>query len=282
MPFANIEGIKIHYETMGSGPPLLMLAPGGFDASMERWRLNGVWKDLQPLDTLTRDFKLIAYDRRELGESGGRVEPLTGELYAREAVALLDQLAIDKAFLLGGCIGCTLALAIAAYSPERCRGLLLHWPVGGFRWMQKGLTAFNGHIIYTRQHGLAGAAERAKQTKSFWRGEPDGGPWSWPIASDPAFAQAFVHQHLERYIKIVEQSRDKLFNDTMPPGATGEQLMAMNVPAFIMPGDDASHSTSSAHALRELMPQVKLSPLMPPQQNAETVGLWIRESAAAA
>lgn len=281
MPFANLDGIKIHYEAMGSGPPLLMLAPGGFDASIERWRLNGVWKELQPLDALARDFRLIAYDRRELGESGGRIEPLTWEIYAREAKALLDHLSIDKALLLGGCIGCALGVAIAAHFPERCRGLLLHWPVGGFRWMRKGLTAFNGHIAFTRQHGLAAAAERAKTTKSFWRGEPEGGPWSWSIATDSAFAASYVRQDLKRYIQIVEQSRDNLFNDTMPSGATGEQLTAINVPAFIMSGDDPSHSASSAVVLRELLPRAKLSPLMPPQQNASTVEQWIRESAAA-
>ncbi|OGA55986.1 MAG: hypothetical protein A3F74_27875 [Betaproteobacteria bacterium RIFCSPLOWO2_12_FULL_62_58] len=55
--------------------------------------------------------------------------------------------------------------------------------------------------------------------------------------------------------------------------------MAMSVPAFVMSGDDASHATSCAHALRELMPQSKLSPLMPPQQNVSTVRDWIYQSA---
>ena len=282
MPFANLEGIRIRYEVIGSGPPLLMLAPGGFDATISRWRLNGVWKDLQPLETLTREFRLIAYDRREIGESGGRIEPLTWEVYAREAVALLDHLAIDQALLMGGCMGCAVALAVGARFPNRCRALLMHFPVGGYRWMHKGLSAFNDHIAFTRQHGLAATVERAKKTQSFWRGEPEGGPWSGVIASDPAFAQSFVRQDLTRYLEIVAQSRDNLFSDTMPSGATGEQLMAMKIPAFIMPGDDPAHSYSSAQALRELMPQVTLSPLMPPQQNAATVGEWIRDSVTAA
>lgn len=55
-----------------------------------------------------------------------------------------------------------------------------------------------------------------------------------------------------------------------------------NGPPLIMSGDDASHSTSSAHALRELVPGSVLSPLMPPQQNAATVTAWIRDSVAAA
>ena len=55
-----------------------------------------------------------------------------------------------------------------------------------------------------------------------------------------------------------------------------------NAPPFIMSGDDASHSSSSAHALRELIPGSALSPLMPPQQNAASVTAWIRESVATA
>ena len=36
MPFAEINGINMHYETHGSGPPLLMMAPGGFDSTIEK------------------------------------------------------------------------------------------------------------------------------------------------------------------------------------------------------------------------------------------------------
>ncbi len=69
--------------------------------------------------------------------------------------------------------------------------------------------------------------------------------------------------------------------DTTPSGANSEELIAMNIPAHIMAGDDASHATSAAHALRELMPKATLSPLMPPQQTPQAVGQWIRESARA-
>ena len=280
MSYATIDGIKVHYEVNGSGPPLLLLAPGGFDAEIGRWRMNGVWQDLQPLDTLPRDYTVIAYDRREIGESGGRVEPLSWELYAREAIGLLDHLKIEKAFMLGGCIGCALQLAIGARFPQRCQALLMHFPVGGYRWMRKGIDAFNGHIQYVRRHGLADVAEQAKKEKSFWRGNPAGGPWAWLISADAEFAATFVKQDVESYVRIVEQSRDSLFNDTMPSGASGEELIAMKIPAFIMPGDDPAHSYSGAQALRELMPQVKLSPLMPPQQNAQNVGQWIRDATA--
>jgi hypothetical protein len=100
------------------------------------------------------------------------------------------------------------------------------------------------------------------------------------IANDPEFAAAFARQDRDRYLQIVLQGRDNLFDDTMPSGATAEQLLAMTAPAFIMPGDDASHSTSCAHALRELIPHASISALMPPAQNAAAVAQWLRESVA--
>jgi pimeloyl-ACP methyl ester carboxylesterase len=280
MPIATIGGIKTHYEVKGDGTPLLMLAPGGFDSSISRWRVSGVWKDLQPLDTLAREARLIAYDRREAGDSGGRIEPFNWSVYVRHAIALLDHLGIRDACMLGGCMGCSVALAIAAQCPERCRGLLLHWPVGGFRWMNKGRTNFNRHIDYAREHGLRGVAARAAQSKLFW-GDPEAGPWASVIAADEAFAAAYADQDLGRYLAMICQSRDNLFNDVMPSGASGDEMTAMKTPVFIMAGDDPSHSASSAHALRELIPGAKLSPLMPPQQNAQTVARWVRDGLAA-
>lgn len=280
MAFADIDGIRTQYEVAGEGPPLLMLAPAGFDSSMSRWRLNGVWKDMQPLDTLRKDFTLIAYDRREAGESGGRIEPLTWDCYARHGIALLDHLKIDRAFVIGGCMGVSVALAIGARYPQRVRGLLLHWPVGGYRWMIKARSNFDKHLAYLKVHGFAGVAARAKQSGLFWN-DPEAGPWSAPIKFDAAFAASYLKQDVEAYRALVAQSRDNLFSDVMPSGATGEQLLAMNLPAFIMSGDDASHSNSSAHALRELMPNAQLSLLMPPAQNAAAVTAWLRAATAA-
>ena len=279
MPFANIEGIHTRYEVRGDGPPLLLLAPVGFDDSISRRWADRVWRGFRPLDELVADFRLIVYDRRETGGSGGRIEPLTWSLFARHAKGLLDHLRIEDAFLLGGCFGSSVALALGAHYPERCRALLLHWPVGGFHWLNRGRACCDRHIAFAREHGLKGVAARARQSGFFWS-DPESGPWSSVIASDRAFAESFVRQDLDHYLQVVTQCRDNLFSNTLPSGATGEQLTAINVPAFIMPGDDALHTTSCAQVLRELMPQAKLSPLRLSQQNATTIANWIYESAA--
>jgi len=75
MPTANIDGIPTRYEIVGSGPPLLMYAPGGFNAVVEAWSTLGVYQKIKLLDHLPAHFTCILFDRRECGQSGGRVEP---------------------------------------------------------------------------------------------------------------------------------------------------------------------------------------------------------------
>lgn len=82
MPTAVIDGIPTRYETAGSGPPLLMFSPGGFDSSLEGWRTVGVYRRLRLLDRLTERYTCITFDRRESGRSGGRIERLSWAAYA--------------------------------------------------------------------------------------------------------------------------------------------------------------------------------------------------------
>ena len=57
----------------------------------------------------------------------------------------------------------------------------------------------------------------------------------------------------------------------MPSGASGEQLLNIKLPALILPGADASHPTSSAWAMKELMPNAEFWNVLPPHQNDENV-----------
>ena len=74
MPFITIDGINTRYEVIGAGPPLLMFTPGGFDATLEKWSSLGVYAKTKPLDHLAKKYRCIIFDRRECGQSGGRVE----------------------------------------------------------------------------------------------------------------------------------------------------------------------------------------------------------------
>jgi len=276
MATATIDGLKVEYSTRGSGPALLMLAPGGFDASMDKWQTGSAWKGMNALDALARAFTVVVYDRRESGVSGGRVERLSWALYADQARHLLDHLGIRRAFVMGGCMGCSVATAFAARHPEATHALVLHWPVGGYRWKLNGVDRFARHARFAREQGLAGVVKRAHEGRSFWA-DPEAGPWASVIVSDRAFADTFAAQDLDRYVGLVAASGRALFDRDMPPGAEPEELMAMRVPALIVAGDDPAHATSGAHYLRELLPQPELWPVMPPEQTTERVVARIAE-----
>ncbi|MEX0801870.1 MAG: alpha/beta hydrolase [Candidatus Binatia bacterium] len=270
MSTATIDGLEIYYQTYGSGAPLLMFAPGGFDATIEKWQTASAWTGIDALSALAAEYTVIAYDRRESGESGGRVERLGWDTYTRQGKALLDHLKIDSAFVLGGCMGCSVALAFAVDYPEATRGLLLHWPVGGFRWKTNGLDRFRHHYDFAKTHGLSGIVERARTGKSFWM-DPEAGPWASVIARDNGFAERFVRHDLDRYLGIIATSGRTLFDRDTATGASPEEVMGIHAPALIIPGDDASHATSGAHYLRELLPKAAFWNVMPPEQTTGKV-----------
>ncbi len=270
MPAAIVDGVETYYETHGSGAPLLMFAPGGFDATIDKWREARSWKEINAIEVLAESHTLIVYDRRESGRSGGRVEKLGWAAYADQAQALLHYLKFDSAHVVGACMGCSVALAFAVRYPQSTRALVLHWPVGGYRWKASGLERFQRHYDFAKANGLRGVVERALSGKSFWV-EAEAGPWASVIQRDPRFAAEFVNQDLDRYLGIVATSARGLFDRDTAPGAEPEEITGIKVPALVIPGDDPSHATSAAHYLRECLPQADFWNVMPPAQTTLNV-----------
>jgi hypothetical protein len=56
MPTVVVDGIATRYEVTGSGPPLLMYAPGGFNAVAEAWSTLGIYQKIKLLDHLPAHF----------------------------------------------------------------------------------------------------------------------------------------------------------------------------------------------------------------------------------
>jgi hypothetical protein len=138
--------------------------------------------------------------------------------------------------------------------------------VGGYRWMMKGRTFFARHLDFVRANGLSAVAQRARQGENFWL-DPEIGPWGSPAAVYPEFGARLAAFDLNEYVKAAERSRDALFNDTMPSGASGAELMKIETPSFILPGNDSSHAYSASVALKELMPNAELWDALPAKQN---------------
>jgi pimeloyl-ACP methyl ester carboxylesterase len=270
MPFTTIDGIATRYEVVGSGPPLLMFSPGGFDATLEKWTTLGAYARTKPMDHLPKKYTCIVFDRRECGLSGGRVERLTWGHYVAQGHGLLKHLGIERAHLMGGCMGCSPVIAYAAAYPKSVMSMILWWPVGGARYRIKGQQRFAEHLAFVQQNGLgAVVALVAKEGKAFGA-DPRGGPWASVLKRDPEFAAAYAKQDLEAYKLVVAgMSRCLLDRDTAP-GAEPEDLMQLRIPALVVPGRDESHATSAARYLEECIPGAQYWDAPPDAQTEET------------
>jgi len=247
------------------------MSPGGFDATIDKWRTQGIYARLKLLDHLPRRYTCIVYDRRESGESGGRVEPITWAHYVAQAEGLLDALKIDRAHIMGACMGCSPALAFGVMHPERTSSLVLYWPVGGAHYRITGHTRVAEHLAYVRQHGLHGVVSLVATEGKTYNQDPRGGFWASVIRRDPVFATDFMRLDVEHYMQLVIATRDTLFDRDTSPGAEPEDLFRVNRHALIVPGRDKSHATSAARYLEECLPQSEYWDVAVDDQTEQTV-----------
>jgi len=271
MPIAIIDGIQTRYDLIGSGPPLLMMSPGGFDATIEKWRTQGVYPRLKLLDHLPRHYTCIVYDRRESGESGGRVEQITWAHYVAQAKGLLDHLRIARAHIMGACMGCSPAMAFGVAHPEATTSMVLYWPVGGAHYRINGHARVAEHLAYVDQHGLHGVVSLVTAEGKTYNQDPRGGFWAAVIQRDPVFATDYMRHNLVAYKKMVIATRDTLFDRDTSPGAEPEELFGVDIPALIVPGRDKSHATSAARYLEECLPRAEYWDIAVDDQTEETV-----------
>jgi len=255
MPTVAIDGIDTRYEVIGSGPPLLMYAPGGFNATIEGWSTLGSYARIKLLDHLPQHFSCILFDRRECGQSGGRVEAVTWEHFVAQGKGLLDHLGIPRAHLIGGCMGCSPVAAFAVAHPQMVMSMVLYWPVGGAKYRISSHQRFAEHLRFVASDGLDGVVALIEKDGKPFGADPRGGPWASVIKRDRAFAAAFARQDRAQYAAICEAMCRALFDRDTAPGAEPEQLMRSEIPALVVPGHDAAHATSAARYLEECLPR---------------------------
>ncbi len=269
MPIVDIDGIATRFEVIGNGPPLLMFSPGGFNATIEQWSSLGIYARTKPLDHLTKQYTCILFDRRETGQSGGRVERVTWADYVAQGKGLLDHLGIRQAHLMGGCMGCSPVMAFAVAHPEMVLSMVLYWPVGGARYRLTGHQRFAEHLAYVHQHGLEQVVALVQKERKPFGADPRGGPWASVLLHDAEFTARYVKQNVEQYKLVVASMARTLIDRDTAPGAEPEDLMQLDIPALIVPGKDASHATSAARYLEECLPRAEYWDVAPADQNEE-------------
>ena len=269
MPTALCDGIVTRYEVEGDGPPILMFSPGGFNAAIENWRAFSIYKRLGLVEHLSQSFRCIAFDKRESGQSGGRVERLSWDRYAAQGIDLLDALEIEQAHLMGGCIGCSIAVNAAFDHPDRVLSLVLYSPAGGASYLATQHARFDEHVAFVDEAGLAAVVELARTSAATFAQDPRVGPWVSVLRNDAAFAERYASYAVEEYRTIVRESATGLFDRDTVPGAAADRLRELAIPALVVPGNDANHATSAARYLAEQLPHAEYWDVLPEEQTSE-------------
>ena len=142
MPIFKRGEVSLYFEEFGSGYPILLFAPGGMRSAIEFWHQS----PFDPTVELAKDFRVIAMDQRNAGQSRALITASDGwETYAADHVALLDHLGITSTHAMGGCIGGSYSLGLIKAIPDRVSAAVLQQPIGlAPHNREKFLEMFNG------------------------------------------------------------------------------------------------------------------------------------------
>jgi pimeloyl-ACP methyl ester carboxylesterase len=151
VPYVNNQGVKIHYEVEGQGPPLVLMT--GLAGTLQDWRFFGYSQ------VLSKDYQLILIDPRGRGASDKPHDAAAYDLklMVEDVVAILDDLKIKKARYFGYSWGGMIGWRIPIYAPERFLSLIL----GGSRYPLQGREEMDSNVATTIQAGLQMAFKEA-------------------------------------------------------------------------------------------------------------------------
>jgi 3-oxoadipate enol-lactonase len=116
VPYAELDARRLSFVRRGSGEPLLLIM--GMAGHV------GLWSE-PFLSDLERDFDIVAFDNRGIGQSTDVPGQWTIADLAEDAAAILDAVGWDTAHVMGISLGGMIAQELVLQHPERVRRLVL-------------------------------------------------------------------------------------------------------------------------------------------------------------
>ncbi|WP_257166753.1 3-oxoadipate enol-lactonase [Bradyrhizobium sp. SRS-191] len=147
MPMIDADGCLLNVTVEGrDGGPTLMLS-NSLGSTLQMWEPQ--------MRAFTQVFRVIRYDRRGHGKSTVAPGPYSIERFGRDALAILDDLNIEKVHWCGVSMGGMVGQWLAAHAPERVGKVVLanttcHYP---------DPTIWDARIKAVRDGGLASIAD---------------------------------------------------------------------------------------------------------------------------
>jgi len=145
---ADSQGVKIGYEVLGEGEPLVLVHGLAYD--------RAGWGRLPEL--LARSFRVVIVDNRGVGESDAPEGPYAVSQMAADVAAVLDDAGMERTNLFGVSLGGYIAQEFTLTYPERVQKLVLASTAPGgpkaHPMPAAGVEAFGKYPTMEREAGL--------------------------------------------------------------------------------------------------------------------------------
>lgn len=121
MPFTENDGVKLYWDSEGSGAPVLLIMGLGWPSYS--------WYRTRPV--LSERYRTIAFDNRGIGQSDAPPGPYSMTQMAADAAAVLKAANVNTAHILGVSMGGMIAQEFALQYPQKARSLVLGCTAAG-------------------------------------------------------------------------------------------------------------------------------------------------------
>lgn len=215
--YSTVNGIKMYYEIYGhGGTPLVLIHGGGSTIQTSFSKI---------LPFLSAHRQVIAMELQAHGRSEDRDAPETFEQDADDVFALMQNLHIDSADIMGFSNGANTTMQLAVRHPEKVRRLVL---VSGF-YKRDGMQPW------------------------FWDMMAKASLENMPIELQEAYKKVAIDpSHLET---MQNKDRDRMRNFT---DWSDDVLKSIKVPTLVMSADKDVMTPEHAVAMHNLIPNSKL------------------------
>jgi pimeloyl-ACP methyl ester carboxylesterase len=236
MPKVKVNGIEIYYEIHGQGDPLVLIM--GLRRNVEWWYCQ--------IPTLSKHFKVLAFDNRGAGRSEKPKTDYSIRLFVDDSAELMQSLNIKRAHVLGISMGGYIAQELAINHPDRVRSLIL------------GCTSAGGERVVLMS---------PERLKKFTANEGLSPEEILKKDMDIYFSDRFIEGHPEKIKEFIEIS----LRYYQPPDAFERQFAAclkhdtvnrlnhITMATLIMSGDDDPLvPPKNSRILKQLIPHSEL------------------------
>ncbi len=114
MPFAENNGVRLHWDSQGEGTPILLVMGHSYSSAL--------WYPALPV--FARQHRVITFDNRGTGASD-TTRTLTVRQMAEDAVAVMDAAGVAKAHVYGVSMGGVVVQELAMWRPDRVASLIV-------------------------------------------------------------------------------------------------------------------------------------------------------------